>query len=61
MKEKEVVEVKCTNSWALYLTLCHIANPLELCDQPLILDMIFIGTLQLHVGVDVSFFLNCPI
>ena len=37
-------------------TLSANANPLDLFDQPLLLDMIFLGTPQLCGGVDILFF-----
>jgi hypothetical protein len=37
-------------------TLSHFANPLDLCDQHFLLDMNFLGTLQLRAGVDILFF-----
>ena len=39
---------------------CHTlsvnADPLDLSDQPLLLDMIFLGTPQLRGGVNIFFF-----
>ena len=37
-------------------TLSVNADPLDLFDQPLLLDMIFLGTPQLRGGVNISFF-----
>ena len=42
------------------LHLSHFANPLDVCDQLFVLDMIFLDTPQLCAGVDIHFFSKCP-
>ena len=37
------------------------ADPQDLSDQPLLLDMIFLGTPQLRGGVNIFFFTKCPL
>ena len=42
-------------------TLSVNADPLDLFDQSLLLDMIFLGTPQLRGGVNIFFFTKCPL
>ena len=42
-------------------TLSVNADPQDLSDQPLLLDMIFLGTPQLRGGVNIFFFTKCPL